>query len=284
MSNLFRIPARKELQCAALVVFCVVLPIHPATSQDAHAALVQKVPENSAWTVRIIRSGQVPADPAEPIPDEAFEAEDSGRPTGELRRIEHEFSNGLRKITQHFRGGRPRTIFVISQAVFYDHPRTGDSIVSTPQDALIQGLPYLADRFHGFHWIADSNHIGEETFRGTVCDVYRQTLLNAPRGMYDVPQGFDVDDGDIGARAASAADTTDLSPEVAAAMEKTILRTAYVDKQSRLPVALEDAAGLHIYEFGELTAPPVLPEKHRRELSEIIKAQQRATNRYRIPQ
>ncbi len=266
--------------CVWLVLCFAVLPLSAAVSQNSAMKLIQEVPENSAWTVRIVRSGKVPDDPDQPIPDEVDEA--SVR-EGELRRESHEYSNGIHKIVQTFHNSDPRTIYITSHAVFHEHPRTGESQISGPQDALMLGLPYSANRFHGFHWISQKNFAGEEIFRGVPCNVYRQTLFDGPRGVFDVPEDFPMDDPGLGTRH-GADDEQDLDPKILKAMRNTILRTAYVDRKTLLPVALKNTSGLQIYEFHRLTSPLSLPEKHLRKSQELAELHKREMNRYRIPQ
>ncbi len=256
--------------------------VRPVPATPPQPPLIRGVPDNSAWTVRIRHASELPADAGQAIGDySALDAEGEGAlpdvSGGEVRRISNEFGKSLRKMVFFPRSGSASTIYLQGQYVFYQHPDLGTPEIMTQMEAVVSGMPFQPDRFQEFGWIGESNYQGIANYRGRECDMYRQTLFDAPRGMYDLPGGVQLPDE------APLSDTP-FPPEIAARMKQVIHRTAFIDRKTKLPVALEDSAGIHLYEFKALETPPVLPQNFANALAERQKRVERAERRYKIPQ
>jgi hypothetical protein len=247
-----------------------------AQSVDAEVPLIRAVPEGSSWTIRILPHRSRSRGPTG-SPNEPRIGEDDSVSAAELRRVTNEYANGVRKVVFQHRDGKTETFYLAKNCVFSLHPKSGEPEVMSPEDAFIQGLPYNSSSFEEFHWINKSNFVGERSYRGVLCDVYQQTLYDAPRGMFDLPEGVTL-------RGDSPASTAPYPEEIARRLKKQVFRTAYINKLTRLPVALEDDVGMRVYDFSVLSTPPQLPEIFSKALHDVLKKRERAAKIYTIPQ
>jgi hypothetical protein len=141
-----------------------------------------------------------------------------------------------------------------------------------------EDVNYDTNDFSGFDWVGAQNFIGEKKVNGRSCLIFQDKVVTVDPSRLDMIKS-DIErdtswiqinkSGDIVSGAASGAparrvfNIEDYKTQV----------TAYIDNETRLPVALVylslQGAVTRTYQFQELPAPLVIPEELRKELQKF---------------
>ena len=227
------------------------------TSAAGEDKLVASAPENMSWSV-------IAAPPG---------TEDKTNPDREVR-VEGAQAKGLRMFSRRDAKGGERTYFLVRD--FLLGPDADGRIVvaaSADQSAAAASplsLPTQPGGFAEFGWVRADQYRGIADFAGHRCAKYEE--LKTETGGDGLDSGM------------TNASSPPTNHEASPSQRPTVLRTAYVDIATRLPVALIDQSGSYEYRFAPLTKPLVLPPDYAAALRETEQRLEKARNRYRIPQ
>jgi len=267
--------------------------IRPA--QMGGGPAVATPPDPSTWSVEVLgrleiaerrraeeaaRSGEgtdpVLADPDAPAPVER-------RPPapvdmGDVVRINHSYSKNLHWMETETRGGDRQRMFIVGGYLVFDSPFRDEVVVLSPRQAAEEQLNYRAGRFEDFTWVSAGNYKGVTTFQGRECDVFQLTAADTDAVPVDPL---------VQEQEAYGLETIHVLPPTARARERSkqeIVRTALVDRETRLPVLLEDRHSIQIYKFIPTKKGIELPKRYFDALKEHYELSQARQRRYNVPQ
>lgn len=239
----------------------------PARPSQIFSNLVK---DSSAWTVVFKTPREIAAEEASTAEKKATsEVEPAKLRDKGIKRIESSYSSGLRMEVLHYGNGKKLIRYLKKGMVLFEDPETGAPRINEPEFSST-GKVWGVDRMDELRWVENKFYDGVITYRGKVCYVFRTFF-----SQVETKTDNDTEKSSLQGVARN---------ELHDARKAVIQSTAYIDKQTMLPVALETRHQTLIYEMGQPFTPFTLPAS----LSEAVRKEQAETarriQRYNIPQ
>lgn len=212
--------------------------------------LVAPMPDGMAWEVQILRISDLHASALQKLRESGGLNPDlaAAEPRQGSRRIKLEKWRYLNGLLQEETIADDST----SEIVFYSRTKVVSSdqageLVVEDAASFHEGRSFRLGHFAEFNWIKKENFVGVANYEGRRCLVMREYLSTSPES-------------------------------------KTVLRSAFIDETTRLPIALENARGIRKYKFSADTSPLVVPEGLDLLLQQATASQAKRLLRYQISQ
>lgn len=185
------------------------------------APLIRTAADGTTWTVEFLEPNKK-TPPPEGTQGTAADSDTISK------KISNTLSNGVRRVTTETPAGK-FTYYMTKGFILYPNLRrkSGKIRVTEAVDENNRGANGKAEVFDDFTWVNAKDFLGVASYRGRNCYVYRQY-------------------------ASSSQPTANKEPQ--------ILRTAFIDQESRYPVALEEPSGTLVYRFGSKESFSLPPE------------------------
>lgn len=247
---------------------------------------VANAPDGGQWTIHLTtpydfsRSRQV-------IPEELqnhpmFAERDQGR---KMDRVQSAYSSGVRRDLMIYRDGRSHVAYRVEGSILARMPGSNRIIVAAADDFFTVGLSGRPDQFDPFGWVSPRFYLGTAQYGERLCDVYRQYLrldeMQASR-FADSPFGTDPD------LLPGVGEVRKLAWEELGPAERgtaVIYQTAFIDRETRLPVALEHVKqGRWFYQFSPERTSFELPGEFAAALEELRDSALDLEQKWNIPQ
>lgn len=190
-------------------------------------AFSAKVPDRSVWQISVKR------------PKETDVVSDR-----QIKEIEVAYASGLRREIFRYADKTETVRYIGGNFVVHLDPATGAPLFDDPSDRVME-LTSGSDRWGELSWVSPHFFIGTALYRGRRCDVYRQFAR-------PLQSGEQFEDGRQG-----------LASYELNGREGEILKTAFIDSQTLLPIALENSYGTLLYEKLSPYEPFSLPQNVR---------------------
>ena len=187
---------------------------------------VTSIPDGTSWTVTIER-------PAKTNPSETPDP-------SKVSVTSHALSGGVRRTISGYGGKTQPPIYLTKSALLYVDPQSGKPQAQSSLDPSGGPAP-RPEHFEELNWISADTYLGEATFRGHACDVFRK-YFGEPSLRNSGPNqpGVDVEIPTISGVPYA---------QVAGNPNAKVMETALIDRKTKLPVAREESGMLSIYEF-----------------------------------
>jgi len=246
------------------IAFIVGLWSLPAATADD---LVARPQAGMKWTVKIQPPGS------------RNEKSNTGQTKNELstepdREEENVMGRNLRREAKVMNDGNTLVRYASEGLILYIDSRTGEPAIQGSDESAYGGA-LRTDAFDEFVWVEKRWHQGQQKIDGRLCDVF---IGPWPAKSLSDPIGSLPLDGTDGRQP----DTKTTPPTVLNAMKS--VQTAFIDKDTRLPVLLESPAEVRRYVFSPGPSSLELP----RELSDALEKRKAAIlwrrQRFDIPQ
>ena len=223
-------------------------------------AFSAKIPDRSVWQISVKRPREtdaVPKGDQSAPPHESTKARDR-----QIKEIEVAYTSGLRREIVRYTDKTEAVRYIGGTFVVHLDPATGTLLFDDPSDRVME-LTYGLDRWGELSWVSPHFFIGTALYLGRQCDVYRQFARPLPSGeqFEDGRQG--LASGELNGR------------------KGEILKTAFIDSQTLLPLALENTFETLLYEKHSPYEPFSLPQNVRAALeqrNETIKKREQRFN------
>lgn len=265
-----------------LVVLLAILAPPPAGADLAER--VADPPDHSYWVIR-----HYPSDLLGMSNEEANAFLEGYEPSGRrIDRIHVSLSGENRREITRYTDGTQEEFWAVGEYLMSPSRRTG-TIITRSSDAHYLDTNYSGNPFPDLAWIADATPAGRLEFRGRPCYVYRlyagdeSPLLDDFEFEYPEEVDYETQLREEAGRSAAA------EPEPTPAAEageriRRLHREAYIDANTRLPVAITDGQYVKIYTFGSLEGRELrMPENFQREWERFQEGVARYQRRH-IPQ
>lgn len=226
------------------------------------------VPDGSSWQVTVVRpweKGKYFPESAGSVPPPPSGLENFANTT--LKKIEVSFAGGVRKEVLTYMQGPDLTRYLTSDMVLYENPKTKEPMIDEPGDTV--SAPFWgSNKMEELSWISDRHYIGTAQYLGRTCYVYRLFASGKVRNLDEPAPLFE---------GISRSETANQNGAA-------VIATAFIDKATMRPVALETAYDIWIYNtgvpFSSFTVPSHLKDAVRQRAEAIAKRKQR----HNIPQ
>lgn len=245
-----------------------------STTSGTANDLVARPQAGMQWTVEIYSPDSRKA-------EKKTDKTENGLSSEPYRKEENVMGRNLRRETKVMNDGLTLIRYASEGLILYVDPRTGEPTIEGSSDEGTYGGALRADAFGEFAWVKKQWHQGEQIFAGTLCDVFvgPWPAESAADSLEDplLPEDprLNVADG-------RKSNTKATPPTVLHTMKS--VQTAFIDKDTRLPVLLESPAEVRRYIFSPGPSSLELP----RELSEALVKRKAAIlwrrQRFDIPQ
>jgi len=204
----------------------------PATAQSV-PAFSPVIPSGTSWTVTIRSSWEMSGKRVVKTP--GAEAADVGSQPKELVKIENTYAGGVRREILHYRDGSSLTRYVTRGMVFYLDPISGEPMTESTDAQPTTGPVHGVGHFEELAWVSDRYYEGEGVFAGRPCHVYRQYAPDWTNNADDPAEENDQQQPGL-PRA-----------QVKNPATARVLATAYLDRDTLQPVALETLYATWLY-------------------------------------
>lgn len=237
--------------CAPLQAQQLNVEWQPPTDQPK-PPLISKVPENAVWTVVPLSSRR---DSPEATP-----------PAGGVR---FAYSTGIQRSVAEFNSRSQSPVYLTEDAIISWNPRTKKPRAQSSEDPGSGRRGPRPDHFDDFRWVSAVDYLGDTVFRGVPCRVYRE--YRRPRSASTaIP---DLEEEVVGIPHSEVKEKT-----------KIPLRTALINRETKLPVAIEDSKGARMYLFEKTGEPFSLPPEYAAALAAYRKTGVNIEKKYHVPQ
>lgn len=235
------------------------------------APSLSQVPEGAAWSI-------TPADSSR-----AYDLESVGIPEGvfsqqqSARRVIHRYSGGIRHILVDTTANDRVELYLTAGSVLIRKPGAR-RILALP--ATLPSARRLSNRpgmFHELSWVGPEFLVGEIEYEERWCRAYQQ--FPAPHSPDAAPPSESDDDDEV-----HGSTSERFVPRSMARDGARAVRTALIDAETGLPVALEDQGVLWNYQFSSRQEEFSLPNEFAEALEELAKSRVDIPRRYRSPQ
>lgn len=240
------------LTCAPLEAQQLNVEWKPPTDQPK-PPLISKVPENSAWTV-VPLSSQLDSPEATPPPN----------------LVRFAYSSGIQRSIVEFNSRSQHPVFLTEDAIVSWNPRTKKPRAQSSEEPDFGRAGPRPDHFDEFLWVSAADYLGDTDFRGVACRVYREYRTQRDAA---VPRNLDFEEEVVGIPLAEVKEKI-----------KVPLRTALINRETNLPVAIEDSQGARMYVFEKNGEPFSLPPEYAAALAAHRKTVVNIEKKYRVPQ
>lgn len=272
--------------------------VRPVMSERPERPLIRSVPNDIAWKVERRNIGDIyrerrfrealerqPERDPEELRDEIEERSPDPPITAyDIRTIYNGYSDGVRREVLEHRNGNVFIIYITGGLYLYEDPRRDRVVVGSAADLEEMGRSAHADRFGEFGWIRQANYVGIANYNGRECYVYQQTLYDVVHGRDAEVIDEEYDDEFEEERRPLTRAERERAERAKERMRERVHATAFIDRETKLPVGLEDRFSIQTYEFAELSEPVVLPPHYEEALEKQRHDAQRLLRRYNIPQ
>lgn len=209
-------------------------------------------------------------------PEDLMEFEEVGdEELNVLEKAEFSVSRVLEHQTNHYRSGKKEEKWFYQGFVLRPNEVTGNPILlpgNTEVGYSRSGLRVMPE----LQWIKKDNFIGKTVFRDRVCHVYDRmgggVSAKAPPAADVEPVEENIDD------------LSDAVGKEAFASAGTIIERAYIDVETKLPVAVQTDTELRVYTFSQLENPLRLPESYRKVWNDYVNQPKYVKDKYVVPQ
>ena len=239
------------------------IPVKPVLTEKPVTSFSNIIPNGRSWVVlfkqpselRESKPGTPPKDPAkEPAPAKIADAT--------IKQIESSYNAGIRREILHYVDGSQLTRYVKKGTIIFEKPTTRvptfDEI-----DASTTGPTTGCNTFEEFSWVTDKYYIGVANYQGKPCFVYREFFPDVISDVNSLVQG---NPNLVNGVAFS---------ELKNPANAKIQATAFIDKETMLPVAYDNNYVLRIYDNQVAYAPFAFPAS----LQEAMKIRDEALSR-----
>jgi hypothetical protein len=232
---------------ALLVVICVsaTAAAQPAASEKSTPAFSSAVPSGTSWTVTIRTSWEMSGKRLVKTPGTAVA--DAGAQPKELVKIENTYAGGVRREILHYRDGSSLTRYVTRGKVFHMDPISGEPVMESTDAQPTSGPVHGVSSLEELAWVSDRYYEGEGEFAGRPCRVYRQY---APDWSMDT--GMPPEENGPSQPGLPRAQVKNPAAE-------KVLATAYLDRNTLQPVALETLYATWLYSDFTSAIPFLVP-------------------------
>lgn len=246
--------------------------VDPKPDEKPSVPFSNAIPDASAWTVTIKSQSEL-------------KAKKESRGEGEVPRqspsahlivktIDHAYAAGLRRETFHYGDGSLLTRYVTSSAVLFEDRVSGEPIIDSPSDSMT-GPTYGTNRLGELKWVSDKFYLGVANYNGRPCYVYRNYESQKAQVELDNPYELNQKLAEPAATAKS---------ELSDSQSARISATAFIDKATMRPVALETMYGVQLYDWSPSFQPFNLPAKLEKAAKDRAEAIAKRKQRYLKPQ
>ncbi len=222
---------------------------------------VAQVPNNSAWQISVQQEG-------------VKEGTESRRLSYDLlpqhAREGNAFSNGIQRMEIETFSGSRWVQYIIRDHIIFYRPESNTVVVLTPEQLAQEGLSFKAGELPEAAWIRSEHYQGRTTYRGVVCDVFRQQENEPTKEDWIVEE--------------SSAPPVEQKLTKRERRRSSASRIALINRETRLPVALGDGQTTTNYTWDTLSEPIKLPEQLNAALQQAHEKLVQRKRRYSIPQ
>lgn len=267
---------------------------------------VAALADKTAWDVKIVNLGDIArrkeaenvlkarpnADPVAVEREVATSIPEPGTTSQHVRLVSNGFSRAIRRERIHTRSGQTFTNYIVGRKLLYEDPKTkAPRIRRTPELFLdepssygrvgefLAGYSVDAGKLGEFAWVDSKNYSGNITRNGQLCHVYRLTEFDSTHGYAAQPAAPSFDE-----TGAPVPPPPPPSERELRKMKQQVVQTAFINAETKLPVALETPYSIREYEFRPLEEPVILPTA----FIELLKRQEadrvKYYKRFAIPQ
>lgn len=313
MTRKWFIPLLTGLFVGTPPVYSQQTSVTPSAATPPQPPFVAGVPDDVEWVVDIqnigdmyrsrrvreILEAQPEREETEVIEEVEERSPDPAVTRFDVRRIYNAYSDGVRREVLEDRQGERVENFISQGRLIYNDPRSGEATVlvyvedpdyggsrSDRFGEFLSGHSSRPGHFGEFDWIDPQSFAGVATYNGRECYVFTQSLYDVVHGRA-APEVYEEEEDDF-EDARSRAPTSALDrrrmEEAKERMKDRVYRTAFIDRETKLPVGLEDRFTIRLYQFGELDEPISLPDRFVSAIEQQIYESQRLQRRYSVPQ
>lgn len=256
------------------------------------------VPEASAWSVRIVdmadhrrqqRALVNSTDDSAPTETENHPRYERYKQMLAKRRVigmEAAYQDGVRREILHFANGTRVARYLTGRLILHQHPESGEVILESEFSAT--GPLWGVGRFNELSWVEDKYYMGITEHRGVECYVFQKFADDHSRPAAPTSTEKAIEAGDEASRLEETA-PWELPPgsalhELEDTREPRVLATAFINRETMLPVALEVTGETWIYDMDQDYNPFEIPSAIAQELNNDQQALRRLDQRFNIPQ
>jgi len=230
------------------------------------------IPSGSAWTVTSMSLAELNAKKDNSGEGEAARLSASARLI--VKKIDNAYAAGLRREIFHFADGSSFTRYVTPNAVLFEDRVSGEPIIDEPSDSM-SGPTNGTDRLGELKWVSDKFYVGVANYNGRPCFVYRN---------YDSQKVQKEPDGPPDLNPELAEPVATAKSELSNLQTARIKATAFIDKATMRPLALETMYGVQLYDWSTGFQPFSLPAKLAKAERDRAEAIAKRKQRYNIRQ
>ncbi len=243
--------------------------VDPKPSEKPAKPFSNAISEGSAWMVTTKSRSELNA-------KNGAEEATSPSPSAHLivKRIDYAYAAELRRETFHYGDGSSFTRYVTPGAVLFEDRIGGDPIIDSPSDSMT-GPTHGTDRLGELKWVSDKFYLGVANYNGRPCYVYRNYASQEVQPESAEPPDLNQELPEPVATAQS--ELKDLE-------NSRIEATAFIDKATLRPLALETMYGVQLYDWSPSFQPFGLPAKLAKAERERAEAIAKRKQRYLISQ
>lgn len=244
--------------------------VEPKSGEPPPKSFSNVIPAGSAWTVTMKSRSELTAKKDKSSTREVA----TFSPTAHLivKRIEYAYAAGIRREIFHYGDNSFFTRYVTPNAVLFEDRASGNAIIDSPADSM-SGQTYGTDRLGELKWVSDKFYLGVADYNGRPCYVYR----NYASQIAQTDGSSDLNQERPEPIATAKGELRDLK-------NARIEATAFIDKFTMRPVALETMYGTQLYDWSPVFQPYDLPTTLAKAERDRIEALAKRKQRYSISQ
>jgi hypothetical protein len=239
------------------------ITVKPTLTEKPAAPFSNRIPNGTSWVVIVKQPSELREfKPGAPQKDSAKVDAPDKFTDATIRQIENSYNAGIRREILHYADGSQLTRYVKKGTIIFEHPTTRipnfDEI-----DASTTGPTTGCNTFEEFSWVTDKYYIGVASYQGKTCFVYRQFFPEVISADNNVVQ--------YNPNLLKGVAFSELKNPANAKIQAT----AFIDKETMLPVAYDSNYELRIYDTKVAYAPFAFPAS----IQEAIKIRDEAMSR-----
>ena len=246
--------------------------VQPVVTERPTRPFSNVIPVGTAWTVTTKSRSELNA---------KKEQNDTGKATPPspsahliVKKIDYAYAAGLRRETFHYEDRSSFTRYVTPNAVLFEERVSGDPIIDAPSDSM-SGPTHGTDRLGELKWVSDKFYLGVADYNGRPCYVYRNYA--SQKAQTESAEPPDLNQELPEAVATAQSELKDLE-------NSRIEATAFIDKATMRPLALETMYGVQLYDWNPGFQPFSLPVNLAQAVRDRDEAIARRKQRYLISQ
>lgn len=246
--------------------------VDPNPSEKPPKPFSNVIPNGSAWMV----TTKIRSELNKKKDKNGTEEVTSPSPSAHLivKRIDYAYAAGRRRETFQYGDGSSFTRYVTPSAVLFEDRISGDPVIDEPSDSMT-GPTSGTDRLGELKWVSDKFYLGVANYNGRPCYVYRNYASQEVQPELDGPPDLNQELPEPVATAKS---------ELSDLQKARIEATAFIDKATMRPLALETMYGVQLYDWSSGFQPFSLPAELAKAERDRAEAIAKRTQRYLISQ